>query len=767
MNINKSLLSAGLLLVLSLVGCGGGGGDTSSSDTLTPSSSNDVTQLLVDTGDSNAPLMLLDDSGMMISVRADTRGQLSGLTLIGATGEISDLSIDETTGFPSQLTTEYGIVLFENVRADSGLVDLALIDPDGEVQYIDDVSYLPPSQAISANTSGDTPDETEIIEEIDLIQLSNNIQLERRLTRADATEELPASAASKVQFAACAITAAAVVGLIWNPPAVVAFQAVPIVGPIFGALAGPGAIAGCTAAAFDALRKRAENPDHVALTGPQGSLDALHVAGRVYDAVGPCASGDYVKCAMKSGAIAFSTLNSTAKRSYATILQARALMDSSTARLRFGVYCCDGPTKVELGGPGRWRVLVDDSESPATPYTFSFDFDDGDIPSVIRESSSSYRMSNRYYELGEHEIKVKVTDLNLTSVSSTDFGDPFIIEAVGKDTLLDANCCEGNTKVHVNQTGLNWLPEISGGVGPYRYTLYWGDEKTNTYRVEKLTDITESAHTYLTTGTATMKARVTDSLGDEDTSSYFSVEVIDPLTVSCCNGAIGARVDNPEEWEFQVQDVVKPYRYEISWGDGSNNTIVENKRVTRVTESHTYTKPGKRKIVVMITDASGAEVSSEAFNITVVGETTPAPVQSDTFSVALYRNFDETTINLATNPGFSASNADIWLTGTLENLVINWRGGDIAALSVTDIYESRTGYAYAVIGNDIANFENNLASPLNYGDYSVINASSHDDALVPAKTLEANKLYSIQVERFSGTGSKSDTESAVLQFRTE
>jgi len=772
-----SLLS--LTTAFLLASCGGGGSSTSAvpaNGTGTTSGDPDKAQrVMIHTGDDATPYVLADIGGSVSSFHVNDQNKLSALSMIGESGLAAKLDIDPISGYPTQLTTENGIFVFENIREESGLIDVAFLQEGEETQIFRDVNYLA-SQNGSTNgddalIDDDPADDDPFEEEIEVTPLSYKSSLavlKARDTRArddnifgnGNAEKLAEGAMTAGSLASCSLVAIFVAGAVLDPLLIPLIQAT----PLLGGLLGGGAIAGCGAKVVSVLRRQLTDVDTNFSTTTQGVADSVHVTARVYESIGACAEELMsFNCIWKAGYAAFSTLNETTKRSYAKLQQIRDLLKNNKGLLNTPVYCCDGPRKVEIDRMSRWRTLIH-AEAAAegyfvAPYQYEFDFGDTEPNTILKSGNPSYQVSNVYHELGEKEISVRVTDSKGKTSKSIEHGEPFLVEVVETGELMDLTCCDGPQTVHVDQQ-IEWQVSLGSGRKPYRFTMDWGDETSNTYRSNETTDVPAGVHTYMEKGDVEIRVSATDDLGDEKSSNAFDVKVIDPLEVECCTGPSGANQGDTIELTFQAANVAKPYRYEIDWDDGTI-TALDGKRVTRVAQAHTFLNSGDHYVSVTITDASGAGAVSVPYKVDVREK---AGVSSG-IKMVLFYTFDEILKHLVLDSDFNELDSDIQISGTAENLLISWRGGAVATMYMLDLNNQTQGFVYALDQSAKGSFENNIQSPLRYGDYAAEGGVPHEDAFQPAKKLEKGHLYNIVLERYTNDGS--GTEEAFINFRVD
>jgi len=138
---------------------------------------------------------------------------------------------------------------------------------------------------------------------------------------------------------------------------------------------------------------------------------------------------------------------------------------------------------------------------------------------------------------------------------------------------------------------------------------------------------------------------------------------------------------------------------------------------------------------------------------------------SSGIKMVLFYTFDEILKHLVLDSDFNELDSDIQISGTAENLLISWRGGAVATMYMLDLNNQTQGFVYALDQSAKGSFENNIQSPLRYGDYAAEGGVPHEDAFQPAKKLEKGHLYNIVLERYTNDGS--GTEEAFINFRVD
>ena len=107
---------------------------------------------------------------------------------------------------------------------------------------------------------------------------------------------------------------------------------------------------------------------------------------------------------------------------------------------------------------------------------------------------------------------------------------------------------------------------------------------------------------------------------------------------------------------------------------------------------------------------------------------------------------------------YDIDNSDVQISSTTNGVRISWQGGAAAAVGVLNTDNST--FVYGITGTG----ENSIASPVQYGDYSIAATYASSEAPSVAPTLSSGQLYQVQIE---WRGSSGQVESSWLQFRIE
>ena len=111
---------------------------------------------------------------------------------------------------------------------------------------------------------------------------------------------------------------------------------------------------------------------------------------------------------------------------------------------------------------------------------------------------------------------------------------------------------------------------------------------------------------------------------------------------------------------------------------------------------------------------------------------------------------------------YDISNSDVQISSTTNGIRISWQGGAAAAVGVLNTENST--FVYGITGTGAGTAVNAIASPVQYGDYSIAATYPSSDAPSVAPTLSSGQLYQVQIEWRDSSGR---VESSWLQFRIE
>ena len=202
-----------------------------------------------------------------------------------------------------------------------------------------------------------------------------------------------------------------------------------------------------------------------------------------------------------------------------------------------------------------------DASGGVTPYTWSWDFDDGDSsdeqnPTHVFDSSGTY-------------------DICLTVSGGCGKFDTDCITLVIND-LLSADCdgpYSGDLCDPIQFSG-----DASGGCEPYSWYWEFGDGGTSTQQ--------NPQHQYTETGTYDVTLTVTDDEGHiDDCETTAEVTYDDP--VADCNGPYEGTLCNPVQFYGEATGGCGPYSWYWEFGDGGTST--QQNPQHQYTETDTYT----------------------------------------------------------------------------------------------------------------------------------------------------------------------------------
>lgn len=173
---------------------------------------------------------------------------------------------------------------------------------------------------------------------------------------------------------------------------------------------------------------------------------------------------------------------------------------------------------------------------------------------------------------------------------------------------------------------VSFLPKVSGGMGPYRYTWTFGDGGTST--------LPDATHAFALPGTYHVALTVHDAAGATVNASTFAV-VGSAITVTAFQDpyTYGPIVNLTSI----VGGGTPPYTYYWTFGDGTNASS------SSPSPSHNYTVPGIFTATLLVTDADG------------VSATTSCLVTADGGTVAVRLSANESYDNGTLNVSLAAS----------------------------------------------------------------------------------------------------------------
>ncbi len=502
---------------------------------------------IIESDDSSGSFIYAHKSGNVVQYNTDPTSELlKGLSILSADGNVVNLEIDTATGHPTHLVVDDSIYLFENIREQEGLADLAIIAPDGEIEYLFDLDYqtLLDSQMAQSST----------------VQ-SQSFDISYQLSGSNAPSQAPVVDISNIKgkrkaaelgnlgwnLAACTLGAALVVaekkGVIpdnlFNPrwlemaglegQGVKAQDTLMACGQVMNTINGninkkKTAVVTPTDVAWDAATDIGGLAADI--SGAVGSC-GVALAGAPLAPVSVAAAVFCIKQVMNVAEIFGSK---TLGRALVMYVRAR---DGLAHLFVFKAYCCYGPTRVEVNSEHSWTAFVIKG-SGTLPYHYTFNW--GDVTGeTLTVPEHSITHTHTYKKAGVYPLKLMVTD----SAFIKSDPDPINITVVDELGSVTATCCLGKSRVMPNEEHI-WVPKISRGASPYDVIVDWGDGKKNNYIVIDGQEEILARHSYENDGKYDITVEVMDFFSNEaDTLSQpFSVNVGEPpepaMTYTSC-----------------------------------------------------------------------------------------------------------------------------------------------------------------------------------------------------------------------------------------
>ncbi|MCU7836753.1 MAG: hypothetical protein KZQ83_16075 [gamma proteobacterium symbiont of Taylorina sp.] len=444
--------------------------------------------LLFDTGNPSAPYIYTHKSQASVQFNANPEtGGLVGTTIISPLGQILNIGIDEASGLPTHLVVEDTIFQIGNIRQDEGLADVTIIDTDGEVEYFYDIDYDAAAKKSALHKRADNS----LLQKRDTLNVSGKIY---------------DGGNAAYYIISCAVGPVVLAAKVAKVPDFI-FDSSSVAG---GCVSSMDLLLGHIDSKTEALST--DTADAVEITAELASLgiNTVGAAGSCFvaatTALTPAIALTGLNCLYQLSEIAQFSGSKTIERliaSHELVLdRQRGVMEEN--KKNFKAFCCDGPTRIEVGEKGSWSAKVN---AGVMPYRFVFNWGDGPgdiIQNVnITEQKSKLEVEHTYDEVGTYTIEVEISD----SAFNVDDSEKFTVEVVEKEYLA-INCCSGDAQVEKDTTN-TWQPTISGAVPPYLVKFDWGDNNKNTYIVADTNSEIIPQHKYVEDGDYKMIASVT------------------------------------------------------------------------------------------------------------------------------------------------------------------------------------------------------------------------------------------------------------------
>jgi PKD repeat protein len=140
---------------------------------------------------------------------------------------------------------------------------------------------------------------------------------------------------------------------------------------------------------------------------------------------------------------------------------------------------------------------------------------------------------------------------------------------------------------------------------PFYYTIEWGDGTKSEGSVDYGNSTPTLMKTYASTGTFTIKATVTDSMGQTG-SATKSITIAEQLTASLTADKTSGTVPLAVTFTCGASGGFLDYTWTLDFGDGTTPSSGTRTAAGNWTVSHTYNKVGTFTAKLTVTDALGA-----------------------------------------------------------------------------------------------------------------------------------------------------------------
>jgi len=187
-----------------------------------------------------------------------------------------------------------------------------------------------------------------------------------------------------------------------------------------------------------------------------------------------------------------------------------------------------------------------------------------------------------------------------------------VVVATGVLTLSITAPSKGYKSVAINLS-VSW---DSGGVGPYKGQVTWGD---GTYdAISTSTKSISKTHSYGAVGTYTISVVVADNYTAAEGTGTASVQIANPLTASLSVSPSSGNIPLAATFTIGISNGYTPYTWTLDYGDGTS----PGSGSSAGTNPHTYDKVGNYTATLTVTDALGAStVSKSKLSIGIEGVT--------------------------------------------------------------------------------------------------------------------------------------------------
>jgi chitodextrinase len=172
-------------------------------------------------------------------------------------------------------------------------------------------------------------------------------------------------------------------------------------------------------------------------------------------------------------------------------------------------------------------------------------------------------------------------------------------EYIPLNSNINASPTSGLIPLTVNFTG-----NATGGVPPYSYSWYFGDDTSSTEQ--------NPTHAYSDAGDFIVTLTVTDNENNQDEDSVI-INAYAPLEASCAASPTSGEVPLTVNFTGSAAGGVLPYNsYSWDFGDGTSSS--------ELTPTHTYNDAGNYTLTLTVTDSQSNQNSD---SLTIIAYATP------------------------------------------------------------------------------------------------------------------------------------------------
>lgn len=291
-----------------------------------------------------------------------------------------------------------------------------------------------------------------------------------------------------------------------------------------------------------------------------------------------------------------------------------------------GSATADG-TLVQIGQP---ISFTGTASGGATPYTWAWDFDDGNTSS-LQNPTHSYNVA------GTYEVTFSVTD-DLSNIVNDSINITVLSSLV---VSADASITNAYIGESINFNGI-----ASGGSTPYSW--HWDFDDGASSNVQNPT------HHFSSAGTYNVLLTVTDNISNIQSDSV-SITVLSSMSINAF-GPYSGLVFEQIEFQASADGGVSPYTFNWSFGDGTYE-IGQN-------VNHTYLAPGIYEVLltardndgVTITTTTSAAISTDALIIDLISPASAIEGEYIQFNVIASNGVEPYSFTWDFGDGISTSN---------------------------------------------------------------------------------------------------------------